>query len=113
VARYNDLLRDIEGLRLPLEMSWARSNWQSYCVQLPERFDQMTVMQNLLDQGIATRRGIMCAHREAPYQNEEQRHDLRQSEFAQDRSILLPIYAQMTEDDLELVARSVRKELTS
>jgi dTDP-4-amino-4,6-dideoxygalactose transaminase len=113
VARYNDLLRDIEGLRLPLEMSWARSNWQSYCVQLPDRFDQMTVMQNLLDQGIATRRGIMCAHREAPYQNEEQRHDLRQSEFAQDRSILLPIYAQMTEDDLELVARSVRKELTS
>jgi perosamine synthetase len=113
VARYNDLLRDIEGLRLPLEMSWARSNWQSYCVQLPDRVDQMTVMQNLLDQGIATRRGIMCAHREAPYQNEEQRHDLRQSEFAQDRSILLPIYAQMTEDDLELVARSVRKELTS
>ena len=113
VARYNDLLRDIAGLRLPLEMSWARSNWQSYCVQLPDRFDQMTVMQNLLDQGIATRRGIMCAHREAPYQNEEQRHDLRQSEFAQDRSILLPIYAQMTEDDLELVARSVRKELTS
>jgi len=113
VARYNDLLRDIEGLRLPLEMSWARSNWQSYCVQLPDRFDQMTVMQNLLDQGIATRRGIMCAHREAPYQNEEQRHDLRQSEFAQDRSILLPIYAQMTEDDLELVARSVRKELTN
>jgi perosamine synthetase len=111
VGRYNDLLRDIEGLRLPLEMSWARSNWQSYCVQLPDRVDQMTVMQNLLDQGIATRRGIMCAHREAPYQNEEKRHDLRQSEFAQDRSILLPIYAQMTEDDLELVARSVRKEL--
>jgi dTDP-4-amino-4,6-dideoxygalactose transaminase len=111
VTRYNDLLRDIEGLRLPLEMSWARSNWQSYCVQLPDRVDQMTVMQNLLDQGIATRRGIMCAHREAPYQNEEKRHDLRQSELAQDRSILLPIYAQMTEDDLELVARSVRKEL--
>jgi dTDP-4-amino-4,6-dideoxygalactose transaminase len=111
VARYNDLLRDIDGLRLPLEMSWARSNWQSYCVQLPDRVDQMTVMQNLLDQGIATRRGIMCAHREAPYQNEEKRHDLRQSEFAQDRSILLPIYPQMTEDDLELVARSVRKEL--
>jgi perosamine synthetase len=112
VARYNDLLRDIDGLRLPLEMKWARSNWQSYCVQLPDRVDQMTVMQNLLDQGIATRRGIMCAHREAPYQDEKQRHDLRHSEFAQDHSILLPIYAQMTEEDVDLVARSVRKELT-
>jgi perosamine synthetase len=112
-ARYNVLLGDIEGLRLPLEMKWARSNWQSYCVQLPDRVDQMTVMQNLLDQGIATRRGIMCAHREAPYEDEKQRHDLRHSEFAQDHSILLPIYAQMTEEDVDTVARSVRKELTS
>jgi perosamine synthetase len=112
-ARYNVLLGDIEGLRLPLEMKWARSNWQSYCVQLPDRVDQMTVMQNLLDQGIATRRGIMCAHREAPYEDEKQRHDLRHSEFAQDHSILLPIYAQMTEEDVDMVARNVRKELTS
>jgi dTDP-4-amino-4,6-dideoxygalactose transaminase len=112
-ARYNVLLGDIEGLQLPLEMKWARSNWQSYCVQLPDRVDQMTVMQNLLDQGIATRRGIMCAHREAPYEDEKQRYDLRHSEFAQDHSILLPIYAQMTEEDVDTVARSVRKELTS
>ena len=45
-------------------------------------------MQNLLDQGIATRRGIMCSHREAPYSSGKQRHDLRQSELAQDHSIL-------------------------
>jgi perosamine synthetase len=76
---------------LPHEPEWARSNWQSYCVRLPDRVDQKTMMQNLLDKGIATRRGIMCAHREAPYANNEQRHDLRQSELAQDHSILLPI----------------------
>ena len=49
---------------LPFEPEWARSNWQSYCVRLPERVDQKQVMQSLLDQGIATRRGIMCSHRE-------------------------------------------------
>jgi dTDP-4-amino-4,6-dideoxygalactose transaminase len=69
-------------------------------------------MQNLLDQGIATRRGIMCSHREAPYRNEKQRHDLRQSELAQDHSILLPIYAQMTEGDLIRVTDAVRAELS-
>ena len=89
-----------KGLGLPVEPDWARSNWQSYCVRLPDRVDQKAVMQGLLDQGIATRRGIMCSHREAPYSGEKQRHDLRQSELAQDHSILLPIYAQMTEDDL-------------
>ena len=36
-ARYGELLADVPGLGLPHEPSWARSNWQSYCVQLPER----------------------------------------------------------------------------
>ena len=97
--RYTELLGNLEGLILPFEPEWARSNWQSYCVRLPDRVDQKAVMQNLLDQGIATRRGIMCAHREAPYLADKPRHDLRQSELAQDHSILLPIYAQMREDD--------------
>jgi perosamine synthetase len=111
-ARYAELLADVEDLDLPLEPEWARSNWQSYCVRLPERVDQKQVMQSLLDQGIATRRGIMCSHREPAYANERQRHDLRQSEFAQNHSILLPIYAQMSEADLIQIAHALRRELS-
>jgi len=112
-ARYAELLGNIEGLSLPAEPEWARSNWQSFCVRLPNRVDQKEVMQHLLDQGIATRRGIMCSHREAPYLNGKQRHDLRQSELAQDHSILLPIYAQMSEDDLVCVANALKIEFQS
>lgn len=111
-ARYAELLGNIEGLSLPFEPDWARSNWQSYCVRLPSRADQKSVMQKLLNHGIATRRGIMCSHREAPYTHDRQRHDLRQSELAQDRSILLPIYAQMTDDDIEQVGTALRCELS-
>jgi perosamine synthetase len=110
-SRYAELLGNIEGLRLPAEPKWARSNWQSYCVRLPNRIDQKAVMQKLLDQGIATRRGIMCSHREAPYVSTVQRQGLRQSELAQDHSILLPIYAQMIEDDQVRVASALRAEL--
>ena len=110
-ARYTELLGNLEGLRLPAEPEWARSNWQSYCVRLANRFDQRSVMQSLLDKGIATRRGIMCSHREPPYAKAEQRHDLRHSELAQDRSILLPIYAQMSETEQLRVAECLRAEL--
>jgi perosamine synthetase len=110
-SRYAELLEDIEGLTLPFEPEWARSNWQSYCVRLPERVAQKNVMQNLLDQGIATRRGIMCSHREAPYAQQERRHGLRQSELAQDHGMLLPIYAQMTEGDQARVADALRHML--
>jgi perosamine synthetase len=109
--RYSELLGNIEGLRLPFEPDWARSNWQSYCVRLPDRLNQRTLMQNLLDQGISTRRGIMCSHRAAPYADNERRHGLPESELAQDRSILLPIYAQMSEDDQERIANALRTEL--
>lgn len=110
-ALYGELLGDIDGLILPFEPVWARSNWQSYCVRLPERVDQKAVMQGMLDEGIATRRGIMCSHREAPYADEERRHSLRQSELAQDHAILLPIFVQMTEDDQFRVADALRRQL--
>lgn len=110
-ARYSELLGNCEGLRLPAEPRWARSNWQSYCVRLPDRLDQRSVMQKLLDKGIATRRGIMCSHREPPYAKAARLHDLRQSELAQDRAILLPIYAQMNEDDQAQVADALMEEL--
>ena len=110
-ARYADLLGNVEGLSLPVEPEWAQSNWQSYCVRLPGRVDQRALMQSLLDQGIATRRGIMCSHREPPYSGEKQRHDLRQSELAQEHSILLPIYAQMSEEDLVRVVNTLKTEL--
>jgi dTDP-4-amino-4,6-dideoxygalactose transaminase len=98
------MLGNIEGLQLPAEPDWARSNWQSYCVRLPQWVDQKTIMQRLLDRGVATRRGIMCSHREPPYVDEKPRHSLRQSELAQDHAILLPLYAQMTENDQVRVA---------
>jgi perosamine synthetase len=110
-SRYAELLGNIEGLKLPYEPEWARSNWQSYCVRLPGRVGQKEVMQKLLDQGIATRRGIMCSHREAPYAREKQHHDLRRSEHAQDHCILLPIYTQMTETDLVNITDALRGEL--
>ena len=75
-ARYATLLGNIEGLSLPVEPELAQSNWQSYCVRLPARLDQKAVMQSLLDQGISTRRGIMCAHRERPYANPKPANDL-------------------------------------
>jgi dTDP-4-amino-4,6-dideoxygalactose transaminase len=109
--RYLELLGNVEGLGLPYEPDWARSNWQSYCIRLPERVDQRTVMQNLLDKGISTRRGIMCSHREPCYSDGKSRLDLLQSELAQDHCIVLPIYAQMMEDEQESVASALRQEL--
>jgi dTDP-4-amino-4,6-dideoxygalactose transaminase len=109
---YARLLGDVEGLQLPEEPAWARSNWQSYCVRLPNHVDQAPFMQKLLERGISTRRGIMCVHREPPYRDGPH-SSLTQSERAQDRCILLPLYAQMTDAEQESVVDALKSELSS
>jgi perosamine synthetase len=126
-ARYHQDLGNIPGLKLPTEPTWARSNWQSYSVRLPDRCDQRQVMQAMLDAGIATRRGIMCTHREPAYQQEAwscsgmakaceckpgQCDRLRESEQAQDRSILLPLFQQMTDSEQSYVIETLKSVLS-
>lgn len=107
--RYGELLGDIEGLCLPAEPAWAKTNWQSYCVRLPQGCNQRRVMQSMLDDGIGTRRGIMCTHREPAYALSQLRFALPHSEAAQDECILLPLFPQMTEAQQQHVATSLRK----
>jgi dTDP-4-amino-4,6-dideoxygalactose transaminase len=104
-ASYAELLAEIDGVLAPCEPQWARSNWQSYCVRLEFDLDQHSVMQFMLDRGVATRRGIMCIHLEAAYAGEPRRYPLPRSEMARDHAILLPLFAQMTFDmQAEVVA---------
>lgn len=110
--RYRRLLAEIPGLGLPHEPEWARSNWQSYCVRLPDGCGQKAVMQALLDAGIATRRGIMCSHREQPYARTQIGTPLTQSERAQDRGLILPLFSGMTVADQEWVAASLEAACT-
>jgi dTDP-4-amino-4,6-dideoxygalactose transaminase len=117
--RYFGLLSSVPGLGLPVEPGWARSNWQSFCVRLPEAADQKTVMQKMLDVGVETRRGTMCAHRERTYQTEpwlcahRVQHQgscdsLHNSERAQDETIVIPMFAELTDAEQEVVVRALQ-----
>ena len=121
--RYQELLANVPGIGLPEEPPWARSNWQSYCVRLPAHCNQRHVMQGMLNAGVATRRGVMCAHRECAYGREVWSCGLRcgrcncspgtcmrlvESERAQDQTIVLPLFHQMTENDQDVVVDALR-----
>ena len=96
---YSAAIADIDGVTAPVEPEWALSNWQSYCVRLAPDIDQLGVMQHMLDNGISTRRGIMCIHMEKAYADLPMPHSLRRSEAARDHSLILPLYAQMFHEE--------------
>ena len=68
-------------------------------------------MQTLLDQGISTRRGVMNIHLEGAYSGESSYRaasSLMRSVSAQQQTIILPLYAQMTVSDMDRVVEALR-----
>jgi len=125
-SRYRELLAEMPGVGMQTEPCWARSNWQSFCVRLPEGCDQRRVMQRMLDAGVATRRGVMCSHREMAYPRNEwgcgarsngcdcgagMCRQLRHSEEAQDRTIILPLFPAMTMEQQDRVVEALGNAL--
>lgn len=110
-GRYHELLAAVPGLRRPHEPESVRSNWQTYSVVLPEPCDQRRVMQHMLDAGVPTRRGVMCAHREAAYPAGTWRAAgaLTVSEWLQDHGLALPLFHDMSHAEQELVADALRR----
>jgi dTDP-4-amino-4,6-dideoxygalactose transaminase len=113
-ARYTAAFTGVPDLVTPAEPAWARTNWQSYAVRLRGRSDQRAVMQRLLDDGVATRRGVMNAHRERAWPPGSWRttpDGLSRSELAQDTAIVLPLFHEMTDDDQDHVVTSLLRAL--
>jgi len=111
-ARYDALLADHPWLLTPYVPAECEPNYQSYAVQLAPMapIDRDELMQRLLDAGIATRRGIMLAHREAAYRDHPRPHALAASEAASDRSLLLPLYPDLTFEEQQRVVERLYAE---
>ena len=63
----------------------------------------------LLDEGIASRRGIMSIHREPAYTARFGPQHFPASESASDQCVCLPLYTQMTDDEIGRVIDAVRR----
>jgi len=105
---YKASLGKVGWLVLPSEPPYGRANWQSYPVGISENAPRTRdgLMQYLLDNGVSTRRGIMNAHQEKPYEGFG--FDLRDSEKARDSVILLPIFSGLTEGDIKRIAELIK-----
>lgn len=112
-AAFNQAFNGIDSIRLPQEHEGYFSNYQSYSIYLKDTaaVSRNTLMQKLLDRGVATRRGIMNTHRETAYKNYAPDVSLPVSMELQDNSIILPLYVPMKPEDINYVIECFKKEL--
>lgn len=109
--RYSERLSAIPWLIVPSEPAGYRHNFQSYMVRLqpdaPVTRDGL--MQTLLDQGIASRRGIMAIHRETPYRDPAWESKLPNTNLVTDTAIVLPLFHEMKDDEHEYVIECIER----
>jgi len=113
--RYKAVLDSVSGIVLPQEPSNYFTNYQSFSIFIrPDaKVSRNHFMELMLEKGVATRRGIMTAHRESAYKNEFKDMALPVSENYSDNSVLLPLYFPMNNEDVEKVIAAVKEIFNS
>jgi perosamine synthetase len=105
---------DSDGLVLPLaDRGQERRGWFVYVVQLPQGADREAVIADLDQRGIAAKAYLPCIHLMPPYR---ERFGFRGGEFpvaegVAERSLALPFFTAMGEDEVERVAEALGEGL--
>ncbi|MFG2823814.1 DegT/DnrJ/EryC1/StrS family aminotransferase [Kitasatospora sp. NPDC048365] len=109
-ARYRELLGDLAS-GLVAEPEHGTGNFQSCWLLLPEGAPERTeVLAGLAQRGVSARRGIMAAHLELPYKGSA-RVPLPATELLTERSLVLPLYHSLTEEQQDRVVLALRESL--
>jgi dTDP-4-amino-4,6-dideoxygalactose transaminase len=109
--RYTAMLGGDDRLEPPYVPSGVRHTFQSYCVRLCTTKPRAAIMAELAEKGIATRRGVMAIHLEPFYRSQMPDISLPVTERSTEQTLLLPLYAGMTEDDQDQVVETLTRAL--
>jgi dTDP-4-amino-4,6-dideoxygalactose transaminase len=114
-ARYSSHLAHLPWMVLPQVPAECRHNYQSYMVRLTgdAPITRERLMQELLDRGISSRRGIMAIHREAPYRSARWEANLPVTNLVTETSLVLPLFHEMTDPEQDYVIESIREVCAS
>jgi perosamine synthetase len=111
--QYSERLTGVEGLELPHVDAAERRSWFVYVVLLPDAVDRDGLSERLSVQGIATKAYLPCIHLQ-PYYRE--RFGFKGGEFpvaerASARSLALPFFNGMTEEQVDRVCAALSDAL--
>lgn len=104
-GRYAAGLAAVPGLRPVTDPPHGTTNFQSYWVEVGAEYplDRDGALAKLAEVDISARRGIMAAHRQPPYRDVAEPGTLPVTEHLNDTTLILPLYHQLTDRDLDRV----------
>ena len=106
-------LVDVNGIRLPVDPPWGGHIYQSFVILVDEGLDRDQIIKDLRAHDIETTLGTYAVHDQPFYQRQfgYTAGQLPCSYTAFTQSITLPLYSQMQESDLYVIADNLRAML--
>lgn len=103
--RYAQAVAGLPGLRLVADPAWGEGNFQSCWLEVTPESGRTRegLLAELAEAGISARRGIMAAHRQAPYRDLVDAAALPVTERLTDQTLILPLFHQLTEQQQDRV----------
>lgn len=113
--RYRDLLAGVDGVVAPIEPAWGGHVYQSYVVMLDERVSRDDVIAAMRAAGIETTLGTYALHMQPYFQRAfgHREGDLPRSRQAFRRSLTLPLYPRLSDDDVARIVDELSRAVAA
>ena len=112
-SKYNELLRDVEFVRLPFVRKNIRHVWHLYTILLDESINRDEFFHSMRVANIGVNVHYIPVYRHSYYNNNFNfdAHSFPVTEYVFRRIVTLPLYPRISETDIEYVAASIEKTI--
>ena len=110
---YTRALGGLDGVVTPRVPEGSQTNWQSYAIRISAggAVERDRVAQDLLDAGVACRPAYMACHLQPAYREFAPKSPLAATENALAEVLIVPLYAQMTDEEQTYVVENLTRSL--
>ena len=113
---YNEHLKDVKGIRLPVEKEWAKNVYWMYSILVEDEFGMSRdeLMEELEKKGVETRRFFIPMHEQPVFQNmglfKGERYPV--AEDLARKGLYLPSSSGLKEDEIRYICDVIKEGIT-
>ncbi len=108
---YNHLLKEIPGIILPPEASWAKNVYWMYGLVVDKDFplSMPQLREELQKKGVETRTFFVGMHKQPAYEHLGAQDDFPRAEYLEKNGFYLPSSSHLTEEQIRYVADAIKE----
>lgn len=108
---YDDLLKDVKGISIPVIAAYAKSNYQTYTVYIHQEGIRDQIIKEMRSRNIQTQIGTYALHLQPQFENLKRIGDLSNSTKLFENLLALPLHHELSTEDQSRVAQTLNEIL--